>query len=541
MWQPRWCRVEAADDPCGGRASRDRRGRSRRDADARRFVSSDELLALHATNSAMRDNDHFHNGAGFLAQHLRLDQMVLDSVQAVDAGVVTPYWDWTIESKAVADGSLASPFDTPLWSKEWFGSMNYANDPAIVGPHYALSLDEFFGRGFEAWAIRDGRWAFTKVKHFAPGDEAKADVPTNSYGYLRAPWNNNPSPYVTRVNFRYKEGTPAKSWPTCTDLYAFLAPDSTALRFLTHLEDMDVHAAIHYALGGTVMDVRKTEALVDAFTNVGSSAASCYQTVSERHLWRAHLSDMAETCDPTAAKTHETLDTCQLTCGEGKPADLLNVGKFAAEHYSCARLTSGDDVAGSDFAPDENTDEDPVAEEIEEIKETHTDAQIGDLGKAVCGTTFLKGEHLEASGTTDPSFFVVHPTLARYYQMKRLMGEAAYVDDWAKAEEDPKLACLPATGSCFSDKGVVSEAADCCAGHLPSSTYFLNSNRDVARTARTNAEIVDAASPHNARPDGLVFHHFRFEHCDEDFSSLLRGERPAVVASRKARSSAMMA
>ena len=258
-------------------------GRKKYDA---RFVSSDELLALHATNSALRDNDHFHNGAGFLAQHLRLDEMVLDSLQSVDASISTPYWDWTIESKLVEDRVISSPLDTPLWTADWFGSLNYAEAPVVVGPHYGLSTDEFFRRGFEAWAIRDGRWAYATVKRY--DDVSGVSYPLNSYGFLRSPWNNNPSPYVTRVNFKYDADdvdaglSPAKSWPTCTNLYDFLLPNATAVDFMTHLEDMTVHANVHQVLGGTILDVESTQAMLDAYDAVGSSAASCYQTVAER-------------------------------------------------------------------------------------------------------------------------------------------------------------------------------------------------------------------------------------------------------------------
>ena len=89
-----------------------------------KYISSKELLALHGTNSALRDNDHFHNGAGFLAQHLRLDTMVLESVQSIDPRVSTPYWDWTIEMAMVDAGELESRFESPLWTAEWFGSLN---------------------------------------------------------------------------------------------------------------------------------------------------------------------------------------------------------------------------------------------------------------------------------------------------------------------------------------------------------------------------------------------------------------------------------
>ena len=45
------------------------------------------------------------------------------------------------------------------------------------------------------WAIPDGAFAFATARNAA---EAAGDVPLNAYGMLRAPWNNNPSPYVSR-------------------------------------------------------------------------------------------------------------------------------------------------------------------------------------------------------------------------------------------------------------------------------------------------------------------------------------------------------
>ncbi|KAH8067876.1 phosphatase [Aureococcus anophagefferens] len=161
------------------------------------------------------------------------------------------YWDWTIESKLVEDRVISSPLDTPLWTADWFGSLNYAEAPVVVGPHYGLSTDEFFRRGFEAWAIRDGRWAYATVKRY--DDVSGVSYPLNSYGFLRSPWNNNPSPYVTRASRHDADDadaglSPAKSWPTCTNLYDFLLPNATAVDFMTHLEDMTVHANVHQVL-----------------------------------------------------------------------------------------------------------------------------------------------------------------------------------------------------------------------------------------------------------------------------------------------------
>lgn len=475
-----------------------------------KYISSNELLALHGTNSALRDNDHFHNGAGFLAQHLRLDTMVLESVQSIDPRVSTPYWDWTVEMAQVDAGELESPFESPLWTAEWFGSLNYALDPVVVGPHYGLSATEFFDRGFETWAIQDGRWAFSKVRKFKDSDPDRDMYPRNSYGFLRSPWNNNPSPYVTRVNFAYVKDavdaglSPVKSWPTCSDLYAFMRPATTAVAFMTHLEDMTVHANIHQALGGTILDVASTETLLDAFESVEIEGyTSCYQTVSERHMWRMYLSDFPDSCDDSHS---EGVLNCQLTCKDLPDDDvqLEKIGAWAVDHYACWNVMG--DVDALSYA------------------DQATPAALKRVGRAICSTTFIKGEHLEASGTTDPSFFIVHPSLGRYYQMKKIMAlqePGTFVDDWAEADYG-EGSCLPATGECLVASDRDQPSSECCAGHYRYSTFFKDKMRTPAAGATlTNGGVMDAADPSNAGPDNLVFQHLRFDHCEDDFAALL--------------------
>ena len=475
-----------------------------------KYISSNELLALHGTNSALRDNDHFHNGAGFLAQHLRLDTMVLESVQSIDPRVSTPYWDWTIEMAMVDAGELESPFESPLWTAEWFGSLNYAEDPVVVGPHYGLSTTEFFDKGFENWAIQDGRWAFAKVRKFKDTDPDRDMYPRNSYGFLRSPWNNNPSPYVTRVNFAYVKDavdaglSPAKSWPTCSDLYEFIQPATTAVAFMTHLEDMTVHANIHQCLGGTIFDVDSTQNLLDAFESVNVEGyTSCYQTVSERHMWRMYLSDFPDQCDDPHS---DGVLNCQLTCKDLPEDDeqLEKIGAWAVDHYACWNVQGGD--SSVTYADQASSD------------------SLRRVGRAICSTTFIKGEHLEASGTTDPSFFIVHPSLARYYQMKRIMAlqePATYVDDWARADHG-EGSCLPATGECLLSSSKDQPSEECCAGHYRYSTFFKDKMRTpAAGDTPTNEAVIDSAHPANMGLDNLVFQHLRFDHCEEDFAALL--------------------
>jgi hypothetical protein len=260
-------------------------------------------------------------------------------------------------------------------------------------------------------------------------------------------------------------------------------------------------------LGGTIIDVESTEKMATSFLNIGSTAAMCYQTVSERHLWRLHMAEVHAGCDPDAADSSAALRACQLDCDALNFEAMAAIGAWVADAYQCPAGTALRAAAG-DF----------VASDV-------PDADLAAAGEAMCRASFLKGEHLEASGTTDPSFFLVHPTLARYYQMRRLMPEESYNDNWASVDNS-RAACEPAIGACYADGDGhdVASGEDCCAGHFRYSTYFV----DIARTpapesALTNEEILAHAHPANAGVENLVFHHFAFDHCEEDFAAVLAG------------------
>ncbi|KAH8065725.1 hypothetical protein JL722_105 [Aureococcus anophagefferens] len=320
--------------------------------------------------------------------------------RSVDASISTPYWDWTIESKLVEDRVISSPLDTPLWTADWFGSLNYAEAPVVVGPHYGLSTDEFFRRGFEAWAIRDGRWAYATVKRYDDYDADDVDAGLS----------------------------PAKSWPTCTNLYDFLLPNATAVDFMTHLEDMTVHANVHQVLGGTILDVESTQAMLDAYDAVGSSAASCYQTVAERHLWRNYFSEMKPACDPMAVSTSEDLRACQLDCDALPTSRLAEIGLWSMSNYKCPSDHSVPALDAEGFA-------------------------------------------------------------AARRAIKRLMPAFSYEDDWATVDGSSD-ACIPAIGDCFSDgQGTVEDPEDCCAGHFRYSTFYVDVDRTVASAAKTNEAV----------------------------------------------------
>lgn len=62
--------------------------------------------------------DHIHEGNGFLAQHMKMDLIFEQAMQAVDASVTLPYWDFTIEG-----AYNLSVWDSPIFTADTFGSL----------------------------------------------------------------------------------------------------------------------------------------------------------------------------------------------------------------------------------------------------------------------------------------------------------------------------------------------------------------------------------------------------------------------------------
>ena len=95
------------------------------------------------------------------------------ALQAVDQRVTLPYWDFTIEAAAMADNASLSLADvSPVLTDDFFGAANNSGS-SVVG---------------------SGRWAYTPALLALEA----GGMATNAFGQLRAPWNNNGSPYVSR-------------------------------------------------------------------------------------------------------------------------------------------------------------------------------------------------------------------------------------------------------------------------------------------------------------------------------------------------------
>jgi len=153
------------------------------------------------------------SGSRLSTYHRALTLTFEEALLTVDPKIeALPYWDYNVEASSV------NPRSSEIW--EWFGRTE--------------------GDESEGNAIKDGRFSHWRVRANASDISAY----TNPYGYLRAPWNGNPSPRITR--FRYSCGGStdwnSKMWDVCFK-------EKTYIGWYACI-DPTVHTWAHSYLGG---------------------------------------------------------------------------------------------------------------------------------------------------------------------------------------------------------------------------------------------------------------------------------------------------
>jgi hypothetical protein len=88
----------------------------------------------------------------------------------------------------VDNSSGISVFDSVVTTAAQYGTVNYPQGPdgAFIRPYDKVNDAR----------IMSGRWVDLKTEMNTDYESLKA-----AYGYLRAPWSLNPSPYITRFAF----------------------------------------------------------------------------------------------------------------------------------------------------------------------------------------------------------------------------------------------------------------------------------------------------------------------------------------------------
>jgi len=431
-----------------------------------KYHDASYFAAAHDFNSAQPDSDHIHEGLGFVPQHIKLTNMFEESVQSVDPSFALPYWDFTID---VSQNSTI--YDSYMFTEDTFGTLTKPTN-AFWG--FTWSDDSL-----KSASIQDGRWKKLKV-------EKNTRYPDlgNAFGYMRGPWNMNPSPYLTR----FSAYTP--SLPSCFEYYGGLGMKD----FMESLANAKngPHASTHGVIGSVYgcdkMDyLREDEGLIK---DEDSQLSMCKKWgFYLKELYRAGYISSGSDCTAESSLEEDDID-CSFTCNAEKYDSLLTEIKFLV---SASYLNSG--MKTSDW---------------EKIRDFLCE---GD------GYKIFVGDHLESASAFDPSFWSIHPTQERLLQLKYMVGISFGEKDWPTDFENQYVCDKP---SCYEgdSKDYYSK---CCYGHFAYDQMLDfttgNASQGFGPTNFRTLRDTDPTSDNYAMT--YIYDDFDWDHCDEDFNGLI--------------------
>ena len=139
------------------------------------------------------------------------------------------------------------------------------------------------------------------------------------------------------------------------------------------------------------------------------------------------------------------------------------------------------------------------------------------------GGHIFPGDHLESASPTDPSFWVIHPTIERLFQYKLLTG--GFDDEsWYTDPVNQKVCEKP---SCFNaTHGFSSYWSHCCYGHYEDDQMLDFESGDVNRhVGPTNKELLAMSDPRSENYKlPYIYDEFTWDHCENDFEGLMEGK-----------------
>jgi len=410
------------------------------------FRSSIHFTEMHLDYAGDRECDHMHDGMGFITQHLALSSEFESALQAVNPTLSLSYWDYTIDRALVDNNEIGNIFESEILGHKFFGS---ANDTDA------------------APTMRNSRWAYLAVPMNA---SAKTH---NAYGYLRAPWNMNRSPFVTRSQTVCGVKSWG-SWPSCQTHYDVTFSDAYDSWYnYVWAASYTPHGPVHTLIGGYTNCEVGLEAVGNyAGIDNASIADMEYDVVTfVKGAWRSYLTE-APTC---------TMDTSQNDCTMVCADDPTTNVEFRSRAISYLSGQIGSWV-----------------EQIDEEKQ-------GNFVNAVlCKTAYVSGDQLEAGSPSDPSFWSIHPTVDRLLQYKHIANPFNN-EDWGNPGHNVTTTyCTTSGGSCEGHK-----SDDVVPFRIK---VMVDGNYTSALV--TNEELYWVAHP-NTYQLSYIYDTFEWDHCDD--------------------------
>ncbi len=454
------------------------------------YFSASTLSRLHFYNAAQRDADHIHEGNGFLMQHIKLTNFFEAAIQSVNPSVVVPYWDFTIDR---AEGRTV--FTSLLSSPDYYGTVTYPKGDMLSFTRPDNHVEDA--------RISDGRWAnqIAELNTYFPDLYA-------GYGYLRAPWCNNPSPYLSR--YSYDWDVTSGYLPSCESHYEMLeVTDKMYLYFF----DMSFapHAPAHTAIGGIFgCDALNSWTTAGYFTNTTMQEKACVITIAAiKTIYRAGLIEVSKDC--IVDSDDYTSSDCAFVCRTTDPSYIATAVEMLYD------LT----YTLYDWTNTEVVNNDTVSTLLASFICGLTDAQGNYLWGSM--SQIYVGEHTESASVADPSFWVIHPTLDRLTHAKFMSG--GFDDETWPSDPVDDFVCM--NSLCYDEiTDITDYFTSCCYGHYEMDTMY--DGRIGSRTAYLgdpNAVVLAKMDPWSDDYEmPYIYDDFEWLHCIEqgyDFQGIL--------------------
>lgn len=434
------------------------------------YHSIDWFAGMHDFNAAWKDADHFHEGLGFLPQHIKMTNLFELSMQAIEPSVSLFYWDFTIEQE-----NLDTLSDSPMFQSTTFGELS---DP----------IDTTWGWTYRDDSLNDARIASGLWKHAKALDDPGFEYLRNGFGYLRGPWNINPSKYILRF-----QGTEA-TLPSCLSYYNWFSTSNLGdfLQMAANAPHASTHGTIGGVYGCDLMDEMRE--YVDETAQLLICSKWGFYI---KELYRANFITVTQDdCDADSDYSADSI-SCPFTCDDSQASEMI---EFMQDSISL-----GDNVG-----------------------------DIGDDGweawrQFVCngqGNKIFVGDHLEAASPVDPSFWPIHPTQDRLLHFKYLSG--GFEDyDWPTVTSRDSSDYVCNHAKCYSwdasgPSSVKNYFSFCCYGHFEYDQLmdFTTGNRSNGFGA-TNREVLDASDASSSSFSvPYIYDNFDWDHCSQDFDAL---------------------
>jgi Common central domain of tyrosinase len=471
-----------------------------------RFTSVSTFTEQHSLASGDIMCDQFHEGSAFITHHLALQNAFELSLRSVNPAVTLPYWDFTIEGEIIKNLNQTPSYMlnvSDFFSDVWFGSVD--KNHHIIDSRFAHSL--------------------------IPKSESGV---RNSYGYVRSYWNNNPDKEVTRSLFSTCGLEPLnKRIPTCQDHFDLV--NTSTLGEFQLLSPARGHGPMHVHSGGMwggcteaykefsdkwsdVLDADMTEHEVKSYDFSGEWEWGYesprrqiieYMVMGEyfhiyRALWRSHM---------CSASQLPALLECPKSCDDNAPLDeckcdvkaLVNGTIDWTEIYPC--------VISSSYA-------------LELFQKLMPTELVKDLVTMIATVPVAEGDMLESASPADILFWVIHPTIERLLQAKRLytvsqIGNTSFTK-WSKPQQETWLqysfydlkegenAFHPGNYTCRGHA-----AGDPALASVLQMTDIIYTNDLDGDGVLTNLEFYEALDPNEMNNNDYVFDNFDWDHCNE--------------------------